>query len=281
MTQIPGSVPRGLDATVRGWLTRKDGPPKRMALQGGGEMVKARMGVNMAAPQVPADKREGMTNWLDVVALNPAQMERLERCEPGELVTISGPITWKPFETRKGEKRINQTIIAEYVRSASSSMPADAGKGTEAGAGDEAARRRRAPDGGRTRRRDGNAGEGQRSRGGDAVADEGFFQPRYTAGHHHDPDRERGPEPRAGRHESTACLPTRLPRPKDQGQPVTPRQVPAKGQLSPCKGRTEQFYSAAGRHPAHQKDAEAGGGGVVRLAKWLANGENGKTKVLS
>ena len=136
-TQIPGSVPRGLDATVRGWLTKKDGPPKRMALQGGGEMVKARMGVNMAAPQVPADKREGMTNWLDVVALNPAQMERLERCEPGELVTISGPITWKPFETRKGEKRINQTIIAEYVRSASSSMPADAGKGAEAGGGDE------------------------------------------------------------------------------------------------------------------------------------------------
>ena len=146
-TQTPGSVPRGLDATLRGWLTKKDGRPKRLALQGGSEMVKARMGVNMAAPQVPADKREGMTNWFDVVALNPAQMERLERCEPGELVTISGPVTWKPFETKKGDKRISQTIIAEYVRSASASMPADAGKTSGGPSTDDLPTNEEPPDG--------------------------------------------------------------------------------------------------------------------------------------
>ena len=42
------------------------------------------------------------------------------------------------------------------------------------------------------------------------------------------------------------------PPPQEQGQRATPRPVPARRQLSPCKGRTEHF-SAPGRHPAHQK----------------------------
>lgn len=120
--QIPGSMPRGCDATYRGYLTSE--PPKRLALEDGREMVKARMGVNMAASNVTSEEdRNQCVDWLNVIALSPAQMERLERCQPRELVCISGPVTLRPYKTRNDEVRIDRTLIAEYVRSASASMP--------------------------------------------------------------------------------------------------------------------------------------------------------------
>ena len=120
--QIPGAMPRSCDATYRGYLTSE--PPKRIALEDGREMVKARMGVNMAASNVTSEEdRNQCVEWLNVIAMSPAQMERLERCQPRELLCISGPITLRPYKIRNGETRIDRTIIAEYVRSASASMP--------------------------------------------------------------------------------------------------------------------------------------------------------------
>ena len=120
--QIPGSVPRNCDATYRGYLTKKDGPPKRVMLKSGSEMVRARMGVSMAASTVSPEERGECTEWVNVIAMNPAQMERLERCQPGELVCVSGPVTLHTYKTKNQELRIDRTIMAEYVRAASASM---------------------------------------------------------------------------------------------------------------------------------------------------------------
>ena len=121
--QIPGSMPRACDATYRGYLTSE--APKRIALEDGREMVKARMGANMAASTVSSEEdRNECVEWLNVIAMSPAQMERLERCQPRELLCVSGPVTLRPYKTRGGDSRLDRTVIAEYVRSASASMPA-------------------------------------------------------------------------------------------------------------------------------------------------------------
>ena len=53
-TQTPaGAIPRGCDATYRGWLA--DTPKKFTA--NGREFARARIGVNMAAPDVPRVSR--------------------------------------------------------------------------------------------------------------------------------------------------------------------------------------------------------------------------------
>ena len=78
--KIPGSVPRNCDTTYRGYLTREK--PKRITLESGRELVKARMGVSMPASTVSPEERDSCTEWVNVVAMNPAQMERLERCQP-------------------------------------------------------------------------------------------------------------------------------------------------------------------------------------------------------
>lgn len=120
--QIPGSMPRACDATYRGYLTSE--APKRIQLEDGRELVKARMGVNMAASNVASEEdRNQCVEWVNVIAMSPAQMERLERCQPRELICVTGPVTMRPYKTRNDETRIDRSIIAEYVRSASASMP--------------------------------------------------------------------------------------------------------------------------------------------------------------
>lgn len=119
--QIPGSVPRNCDTTYRGYLTREK--PKRITLESGRELVRARMGVSMPASTVSPEERDLCTEWVNIVAMNPAQMERLERCQPQELVCISGHVTLHTYKNRNGETRLDRTIMAEYVRSASASMP--------------------------------------------------------------------------------------------------------------------------------------------------------------
>lgn len=123
-TAPPGSIPRNCDATYRGNLGNR---PQRKQTRSGGEMVRARLAVNMAASSVPAEERGRFTDWLTVVCFAPAQMDRLERCEKGELITVNGPVTWREYPNADGELRIEHTITAEYVRSASASMPPDSG----------------------------------------------------------------------------------------------------------------------------------------------------------
>ena len=120
----PGSIPRNCDATYRGNLGNK---PERRQTRSGGEIVRARLAVNMAASSIPAEERDRFTEWLTVVCFAPAQMDRLERCEKGELITVNGPVTWREYTPDEGEPRIEHTIVGEYVRSASASMPPDAG----------------------------------------------------------------------------------------------------------------------------------------------------------
>ena len=145
--QIPGSMPRACDATYRGYLTSE--APKRIALEDGSELVKTRMGVYMAASHVTSEEdRNQCVEWLNVVAMSPAQMERLERCQPRELICVTGPVTLRPYKTRNGESRIDRSVIAEYVRSASASMPqkpkeVHLGRRRRAARGRPAGRRRR------------------------------------------------------------------------------------------------------------------------------------------
>ena len=99
-------------------------------------MVKARMGVNMAAPGVPAEQRSALTEWVDVLALRPAMMERLERCEPCELITVMGPVTLHSWQTKSQDTRIDRTIVVEYLRACGASVPPRADAGS-APAGDD------------------------------------------------------------------------------------------------------------------------------------------------
>ena len=115
-------MPRACDATYCGYLTSE--APKRIALEDGRKPVKARMGVNMAASNVTSEEdRNRCVEWLKVVGMSPAQMERLKRCQPRELICVSGPVTLRAYKTRNGKSRIDRSVIAEYVRSASASMP--------------------------------------------------------------------------------------------------------------------------------------------------------------
>ncbi len=133
--QTPGSVPRGCDATYRGYLTRD--APKRVAQPNNRSMVTCRIGVNMAAPSVPPENRSALTEWVNVIALRKAVMERLLRCEPRELIVVCGPVTLHTWETKSQETRIDRTIVADYVRSCGASIPPREEAAPAADAGDE------------------------------------------------------------------------------------------------------------------------------------------------
>ena len=93
--------------------------------------VTARMGVNMAAPDVPTEMRNSITVWVDVMAFSDANRAKLLKCRKGETVMIMGNVTIKPYETQSGEKRIGRTIIADSLMAASASAPDDAGQRVE------------------------------------------------------------------------------------------------------------------------------------------------------
>ena len=120
-----GSIPRNCDSTVRGNIGTL---PSRQKTKAGGEMVRTRLAVNMAASSVPPEEREKFTEWYQVIAFQPAQMERLMKVQKGELVTINGGVTLHEWQSEKGP-RTERTIIAEYVRSASAALPPDAAAG--------------------------------------------------------------------------------------------------------------------------------------------------------
>ena len=125
---IPGSVPRACDCTYRGNLAAKP----QVIEKDGRKFVSARMGVNMAAPNVPREEQDELTEWVDVMAFSEAMQARLLACEKGETIAVSGNVTKKFFQRRNNETAVSRTIIADYVRAASASI---AGSSTRKPAG--------------------------------------------------------------------------------------------------------------------------------------------------
>ena len=115
---IPGSIPRACDATYRGNLAAV---PQKIE-KDGRSFVSARIGVNMAAPNVPREEQDELTEWIDVMAFSEAMQARLLACEKGETIAVSGNVTKKPYPRRNGETGISRTIIADYIRAASASI---------------------------------------------------------------------------------------------------------------------------------------------------------------
>lgn len=118
-----GSVPRNCEAAIRGNVGTL---PVKRKTQSGVEMTQIRLAVNMAASSVPPEERSDFTEWYSVLAFAPAQQERLARIEKGELITVNGPVTLHSYNTENGP-RTERTIVAEWIRSASASIPPDAG----------------------------------------------------------------------------------------------------------------------------------------------------------
>ena len=117
---IPGAIPRACDCTYRGNLAAKP----QVREKDGRKFVTARIGVNMAAPNVPREEQDELTEWVDVMAFSEAMQARLLACEKGETIGVSGNVTKKFYRQANGETVENRTIIADYVRGASASMAA-------------------------------------------------------------------------------------------------------------------------------------------------------------
>ena len=115
-----GLSTRGCDATYRGWLSAE---PRKMQRELGGEMMAARMGVNMAASDVPAEQKDELTEWVNVLVFSPKLMARLEKAEKGGLITVIGSVDKKWWESQTGERRIDRTIIADDLLLASDARP--------------------------------------------------------------------------------------------------------------------------------------------------------------
>ena len=98
---IPGSVPRACDCTYRGNLAAKP----QVIDKDGRKFVSARMGVNMAAPNVPREEQDELTEWVDVMAFSEAMQARLLACEKGETIAVSGNVTKKFFQRRNTRDR--------------------------------------------------------------------------------------------------------------------------------------------------------------------------------
>jgi len=116
---IPGAIPRACDCTYRGNLAAK---PKLIEKDDGRKFVSARMGVNMAAPNVPREEQDELTEWVDVMAFSEAMQARLLACEKGETIGVSGNVSKRFYQRGNGETAVSRTIIADYVRAASASM---------------------------------------------------------------------------------------------------------------------------------------------------------------
>ena len=113
-----GAVPRACDCTYRGRLAAK---PQQIE-KGERTFVSGRIGIKMVGPNVPREKHDELTEWVDVIAFSDAMQARLLACEKGEVIAVSGNVTRKPYKRRTGETAISRTIIADYVRAASASI---------------------------------------------------------------------------------------------------------------------------------------------------------------
>ena len=120
LPEIPGAVPRGCDASYRGYLTDE---PTTVTRDDGTEQTQGRIGVNMAPTDIPAEHRDELTEWVNVKVFEPGQRRRLARCHKGELIVVTGNVTKRSYHTSTGHLRIDRTIIADHVRSAGASLP--------------------------------------------------------------------------------------------------------------------------------------------------------------
>ena len=116
--QTRGAIPRGLDASYRGWLSEKP----RTVTANGRELVRARIGVNMAAPDVPQDERTELTEWVNILATRQSVKERLLACDKGDLIAVMGNVTKKFYKRADGEVIIDRTIFADAALSAAISI---------------------------------------------------------------------------------------------------------------------------------------------------------------
>ena len=89
------------------------------------------MGVNVASPDVPAEMRDKLTEWVTVMAFSEANQTKLLKCKKGELIMVMGNVTRKPYKTQSGEERIDRTIIIDSMMAASSSPTDTAGGGAD------------------------------------------------------------------------------------------------------------------------------------------------------
>ena len=114
----PGAIPRGCYASYRGNLA---GPPRKVE-QNTRTFAAARMGVNMAAPDVATEEREKLTEWVNIIAFSDALMAKLLKGKTGEPVVVMGNVTLKFYSTGGGETRVDRTIVADAIMSASASV---------------------------------------------------------------------------------------------------------------------------------------------------------------
>ena len=117
MKTTPGAVPRGCYTCYRGNLAAE---PQKVTRETK-SFVTARIGVNVAAPDVPAEMRSNLTEWVTVMAFSEALQIKLLKCQKGETIQVMGNVTRKPYKTRTGEDRIDRTIIADALMAASAS----------------------------------------------------------------------------------------------------------------------------------------------------------------
>ena len=113
----PGAVPRGCYTTYRGNLAADARKVERES----GSFATARIGVNMAAPDVPTEARERLTEWVNVIAFTDALQVKLLKCKKGDLICVMGNVTRKFYQTQAGEEGIDRTIIADAMMGPSSS----------------------------------------------------------------------------------------------------------------------------------------------------------------
>ena len=78
--RAPGAIPGGCCTCYRGNLASDP----RHVEQENTSFAAARMAVNMAAPDVPAEERDKLTEWVNVIAFSEALRTKLLKCETGE-----------------------------------------------------------------------------------------------------------------------------------------------------------------------------------------------------
>ena len=118
----PNAYPKGLHGVYRGRLVRK---PRTIDRPEKSPMVVARIAVNLAAPSVPREQRDQLTEWVNVIAFSDRTRHLLSQCEKGHMIGVMGNVTLELYATRSGENAVNRTLVAEDVVSAAGSLQAN------------------------------------------------------------------------------------------------------------------------------------------------------------
>ena len=114
----PGAIPRGCYTCYRGNLAADP----RLVEQENTSFAAARIAINMAAPDVPAEERDKLTEWVNVIAFAESLRTKLLKAKKGEPIVVMGNVTLKFYQTRSNETRVDRTIIADALMAASASV---------------------------------------------------------------------------------------------------------------------------------------------------------------